>query len=292
MRVLVLGAAGMLGHTMCRRLSPSHDVVGTVRGSENELRRFPIFSDMKLCGNINAERFETVERIIKHEGPDVVVNCIGIIKQLKAANNPLVSITINALFPHQLAELCMRNGVRLIHFSTDCVFSGRKGNYKESDYADADDLYGRSKFLGEVTSPSCLTLRTSVIGFELYRKVGLLEWLMSQQGGTVEGYTNALYTGFTTDALAALVEKLICDFPDLYGVWHASSDPISKYDLLCMVNEAFDLGIEITPNHVFECDRRLDSSRFRQATGFKPPSWEQMIEDLSIIHAPFRVAAV
>ncbi len=276
-KVLVLGATGMLGHKLVQRLAGRFDVCGTVRGEAAEYRKHPALATARLLSGLAMEDVDSLRRALDSAHPNVAINCVGIVKQLKEAKNPLAAIRINALLPHQLAELCDERGIRLIHFSTDCVFSGRKGNYAEEDLPDAEDLYGRTKLLGELTAPGCLTLRTSIVGRELHRGLGLIEWFLSQRGGRVKGFARALYTGLTTNAMADLVADLISDFPDLSGVWHASSEPISKYDLLRIVNGVFDLGITIERDEEFFCDRRLDSSRFRARIGFRPESWEQMI---------------
>lgn len=276
-KVLVLGATGMLGHKLVQKLSDQFDVCGTVRGEAAEYRKYPALADATLVSGVTAEDADSLTRALDVAHPDVAINCIGIVKQLKEAKNPLAAIRINALLPHQLAELCHARGIRLVHFSTDCVFSGRKGNYTEDDVPDAEDLYGRTKLLGELTAPGCLTLRTSIVGRELHRGLGLIEWFLSQRGGRVKGFAQALYTGLTTNAMADLIVDLISKVPDLSGLWHVSSDPISKYDLLQIVNKVFDLGISIERDEEFFCDRRLDSSRFQARTGFRPQSWDQMI---------------
>jgi dTDP-4-dehydrorhamnose reductase len=268
----------MLGHKLLQHLSPVFDTVGTVRGDTRE--RPKALDGYPLRGDVSAMDLPSVARVVDDVRPDVVVNCIGIIKQLEEAKNAARVIAINALFPHQVADLCGERNIRLIHFSTDCVFSGKHGPSREEDTPDAYDLYGRSKLLGEVDRPGALTIRTSIIGRELARQTGLLEWMMSQRGRRIKGYANALYTGFTTGALADLVIRLIRDFADLSGVWHVSSEAISKYDLLGIVNRVYQLGAEIDRDEDFHCDRRLDSGRFRAAIGFSPASWERMIADM------------
>jgi dTDP-4-dehydrorhamnose reductase len=277
MKVLILGTTGMLGHKLMQVLGGRFDVTGTVRKDATFYAEHPILREMQLVGGVEAERFDTIVGALAHTQPAVVINCIGIIKQLPAGKEPLLSIAINALFPHRLAQLCRVAGARLIHISTDCVFSGRKGNYIETDVSDAEDLYGKTKFLGEVAYPGCLTLRTSIIGRELNTQLGLIEWFIGQRGGQASGYTKAIYTGFTTQILAELIADILVKHPDLNGLWHVSSDPISKFDLLNLVNEAFDLKITIEPNETFVCDRSLNSDRFRQTTGFVPPDWVQMV---------------
>ena len=211
--------------------------------------------------------------------PDVVVNAIGIVKQLPEANESIPSIEINALFPHRLALLCKNINARMIHLSTDCIFSGNEGNYKESDTSDPDDLYGRTKLLGEVNEKHCLTLRTSMIGLELSRKKNLLEWFLAQKE-TVQGYKRAIFSGFTTLELSRIIEDMILNFPDACGIYHVSSDPISKFDLLSLIKKGLKLPLEINPDESFTCDRSLDSNKFRQEFNYHPPSWEEMIDEL------------
>jgi dTDP-4-dehydrorhamnose reductase len=190
------------------------------------------------------------------------------------------SLEINAIFPHKLALLCKAIGAHMVHQSTDCVFSGNKGNYQESDPSDAEDLYGRSKFLGEVHDNHCLTLRTSMIGRELSRKQGLLEWFLAQQG-MVKGFRNAIFSGFTTLELSRIIENLLVNYPEAAGVYHVSSETISKFDLLVLIKEKMGLAVEVISDEAVHCDRSLDSTRFRKEFNYTPPTWEFMIEELS-----------
>lgn len=270
-----------------QELSRSFDVIGTVRGSATEYANHTILGQKSLQGDVLAENFDSVVSALASTQPDVIINCIGIIKQQPSAKSPVPIISINALFPHRLAMLCKAIDARLIHISTDCVFSGRKGNYTEDDIPDPEDLYGRTKLLGEVTYPGCLTIRTSIIGRELYSKLGLIEWFMSQRGGNVQGFDGAVYTGFTTQTMAGIIGDIIEKHPDLSGLWHVSSNPISKYELLKLVNHEFKLGIKIEKDTKFSCDRSLDSTRFRSATGFIPPTWEEMIAQMAADPTPY-----
>jgi dTDP-4-dehydrorhamnose reductase len=199
------------------------------------------------------------------------------------ARDPIMSISLNALFPHRISLICRTAKIRMIHISTDCVFSGKKGNYLESDESDAEDLYGRSKFLGEVAyPPHSITLRTSIIGRELKTRLGLIEWFLSQKdGSTIHGYKRAIFTGFTTDEISHIIMNNVIPHPELTGLYHVSSDPINKYDLLQIANQAFGRKINILPNEDFFIDRSLDSTRFRQATGYQPPSWIEMIREMA-----------
>lgn len=278
MKILILGAYGMLGHKMFGILKDKSDTYATCRTFKKDWQHIlPL--DCLITG-VQAEVFESVVKAFAITQPDVVINCIGIVKQLDAAKDPIPSIKINSLFPHELALLCQSRRARLIHFSTDCVFSGKKGNYREDDIPDAEDLYGRTKYLGEVSGKRCLTIRSSIIGRELGTKHALVEWFLSQSGKKVKGYSKAIYTGFTTNAMARIVRELIENHPSLSGIWHVASNPISKYDLLRKINEKIKLNIEIEKDAQFECDRSLNGERFARETGIVAPSWEMMIEDL------------
>lgn len=270
----------MLGHKLMQRLGQDHEVWGTVRGAPEVAVAIPGVEPERLVGGVEAGDLGSVCRAIDFVAPAAVLNCIGIVKQIDAAKDAIVSIGINSLFPHQLAAICAKRGARLVHFSTDCVFSGRAGLYRESDIPDPVDLYGRSKLLGEVDRPGALTIRTSIVGRELQRGTGLFDWFFAQKGGRVRGYRHALYTGLTTGTMADVVRLVLESHPNLSGVWQVSSDPIDKLSLLELVNAVFALGIRIEPDNDFHCDRRLDSSRFRGATGWTPPSWQSMIETM------------
>ena len=221
-----------------------------------------------------------LEKVLADFSPEVVVNAIGIVKQRADAKESVASIEINALLPHRLAVLCSAVGARLIHFSTDCVFSGREGNYSETSTPDPDDLYGRTKLLGEVQDKTCLTLRTSIIGPELRRKTGLLEWLLAQSG-TVKGYRGAIFSGFTTLEMSRIIERLAVEFPEAHGLYHVASEPVNKYELLKMIKRELNLEVKVVADDAIRCDRSLDSSRFRAHFGYTPPTWNQMIEELA-----------
>jgi dTDP-4-dehydrorhamnose reductase len=287
MRVLILGGGGMLGHKLWQAYRQRFDTWVTVRAGYRQYARYNLFDPARLLEGIDAANFDSIVRAVAEVKPQAVVNCIGIIKQLREAKAPLVSLSINSLLPHRLANLCRAASARLIHISTDCVFSGRKGNYTEDDVSDAEDLYGRTKFLGEVDAPGCLTVRTSIIGRELGTSSGLLDWFFGNRGGKVRGYTRGIYSGFTTLALARILADLLEQQPALSGVYQVSSAPISKFALLSLVNEIFGLEICIEPESEFFCDRSLDSSRFRTATGFRPPDWPAMIREMHSDPTPY-----
>lgn len=283
MRILILGGAGMLGHQLLRQLQPSHEVWVTLRRPLSAYAAFGLFDEKRTVTGVDAASMDSLVSVFRRAQPEAVVNCVGIIKQLKEAHNPLISVSINSLLPHRLAELCAACGTRLVHVSTDCVFSGRKGNYTEADASDAEDLYGRTKFLGEVQEPHCLTLRSSIIGRELELKSGLIEWFLSQHGGQIRGFRQAIYTGFTTVEFGRVIERVLLQHPDLSGLWQVSSQKINKYDLLRLAQSAFGWQGEIIPDDALVCDRSLDSARFRARTNYQPPDWETMLSQLALL---------
>ena len=278
-RVLVFGATGMLGHTLCRVLSQNHGVVGTVRGHAKEYRS-PLLN-VPLYSYVDVNDMRTVYDAIKTTSPDVVINAIGIVKQLPDAANRERSILVNSLLPHKLASICKIHGANLIQISTDCVFDGNRGGYRETDPTTATDLYGRTKALGEVIDDRNLTLRTSIVGHELYPPHhGLLEWMLRQTWATVPGYTNAIFSGVTTIELARTIDIVIQEYPDLTGLYHVAAPPITKHDLLTMINATFDLGATIVPDTSVVVDRSLNDDLFRATTNIPKPSWQRMVDEL------------
>jgi dTDP-4-dehydrorhamnose reductase len=289
MRVLILGGDGMLGHQLLKSLSPRHDVRVTVRQELANYAACDLFHRGNAYAGIDVRRWEDLAVVIGDFAPNAIVNAVGIVKQRPSAHESIPSLEINALLPHRLAALCRAAGARLIHVSTDCVFSGSTGNYVETDASDAADLYGKSKFLGEVDAAPALTLRTSIIGPELTRKTGLLEWFLAQQG-TVKGFRGAIYSGFTTLEISRIIDRILTGFPSAHGLYHVSSDPISKYDLLLLLRKHFRRDIEIVPDDVFQCDRSLNSDRFRREFAYSPPTWDAMCQELAAAMGTRQVA--
>jgi len=282
MKICIFGANGMLGNALMysMALSKDHQVIGTVR-NESAKQFFPPEIRQKIISGIDAENILSVALLLQKEKPDVVINSVGIVKQINNGADPTRAIGFNAMLPHQLSQICQSIGARLIHISTDCVFSGNKGvPYLESDTPDPVDLYGRTKLLGELgDAPHELTLRTSYIGNEFEGTNGLLEWFLAQNE-PITGYTKAIYSGLPTVILADLIRDRVLDLPQLHGLYHVSSSPISKYNLLNLVARVFGKKITINPDDHLIIDRSLDSTRFQEATGFTAPSWEQMIEKM------------
>jgi dTDP-4-dehydrorhamnose reductase len=268
----------MLGHAVWRECRARLETYATVR----EEAGGDALDSASAVPGVHAEDRETMERALEQTRPDVVVNCIGIVKQADAAADPITTIRVNSLFPHEVAALCARRGARLIHVSTDCVFSGRRGSYTERDGPDPVDLYGRAKLLGEPSGRGVLTVRTSMIGWELRgRRQGLLEWFAAQRGGTVKGFTRAVFTGPTAPVLARAIADVAERQSELAGTWHLGAEPIAKYDLLVRLRDALGLDVEIVPDDGVVIDRSLDSSALRAATGWAPPPWDEMAAELA-----------
>ena len=226
---------------------------------------------------MDVEKSESLIQLFARARPNVVINCIGLVKQNAENDDPLAAIPINALLPHRLAKLCDIAGARLVHISTDCVFSGARGKYLENDFSDAQDLYGRSKFIGEVDYQHAITLRTSIIGHELSGSQSLLGWFLAQQG-VVKGFRSAIFSGLPTVELAMVIRDYVIPKPELHGIYHVSSKAINKYDLLRLVSNAYGKSIEIYPDDQFVIDRSLDSTRFCQATGYQPKDWSELVQ--------------
>lgn len=278
MKVLVFGASGMIGSAMFRVLSAKigWQVWGTLRLDESK-RFFSGDQQAKLMAGVDVEKHDALVRMFARVKPDVVVNCIGLTKHHKEAEDPQMALPLNALLPHRMADLCAAAGARLIHVSTDCVFAGTKGNYAEGDAPDAGDVYGKSKHLGEVGYPHAITLRTSTIGHELQSAYGLLEWFLSQQG-SCKGFNRAIFSGLPSTEFARVVRDVVIPRPELHGLYHVGADSISKYELLKLIARAYGKQIDIVCDDEFTIDRSLNSTRFNQASGYKAAGWPELIQ--------------
>jgi dTDP-4-dehydrorhamnose reductase len=276
----------MLGHKVFQTLRERFPgTIATTRG--RVANRVSLLQGSDVVSGVDASDFESLRVRLREWQPDVIVNCVGLIKQRDAAKSAVPSITINSLLPHRLAETAAEWGGRIIHFSTDCVFSGRKGMYTEDDPSDAGDLYGRSKFLGEVEAHNAVTLRTSIIGRELAAHRSLLDWFLSRNGTTVRGFRRVIYSGITTNEMASVVARIISDCPRLHGRFHVTSEPISKYELLSLIRRAYDLDITIEPDDEEVCDRSMRGDRFASATGWRAPVWPEMVRRLAADETPY-----
>ena len=279
-RILVVGASGMLGHEAIRVLSPDFEVWGACR-NPHDLPDLGVPPE-RLLGGLDAEKADSAYALVEHVRPTLVLNAAGIVKQLKAGKQAIPSISVNSLWPHVLADACAAHGARMVHVSTDCVFSGARGRYLESDVPDAFDLYGRSKLLGEVTDQDhVVTLRTSIIGWQLGEPTGLVAWFAAHRNEQLKGFTRAVFSGLTTGALTDVIRDVILSDETLSGLWHVSAAPIDKYTLLTDLARNLGWDVALSPVDQPVIDRSLDSTPFRQHTGWTPPTWAEMLEGLA-----------
>ena len=287
-RVLVLGAGGMLGHMAARVLSESCEVFGTTRAGKHASKTLHKFLPTdKWFSDIDVRHDDVLETLFAEVQPHFVLNCVGLVKQKMNSTTFVESIEINALLPHRLSKICEKTNSKLIQVSTDCVFTcgaGIKGLEMEPN---ATDLYGRTKFLGEVPYGSALTLRTSIVGRQLSGEESLFEWILSQNGGVINGYKKALYTGLTTMALSRVIADVIAQHSNLAGIWQVASPQISKYELVRELVAKLELDIDLREDTTFECDRRLDGSAFEKETGIVIPSWDQMLQEFALDQAAY-----
>jgi dTDP-4-dehydrorhamnose reductase len=276
MKVLVLGASGMIGSTMLRILArnSSWDVIGSIRAAAKP--QLPAGTAARWIYGVDLANSDNLARLFRDVHPNVVVNCAGLTKHLPSGNDPVPALNMNALLPYRLAELCGLSRARLIHISTDCVFSGKKGNYREDDEPDATDVYGKTKHLGEVAGPGLVTLRTSTIGHEMGTRFGLLEWFLAQE--RCKGYRKAVFSGLPTVEFARVVRDLVIPDASLEGLYHVGAEAIDKDALLRLIARVYRKQVEIETDDQVSINRSLDSQRFATATGYRAPSWPAMIE--------------
>lgn len=279
MKILILGGDGMLGHQLLNSFKEKFEVKVTLRKNIKEYTHYKIFTESNSFDHVDVRDFEKLAGVIETYKPNVLINAVGIVKQRKDSKEIIPSLEINALLPHKLSLECSKYNTRVIHISTDCVFSGKTGMYNENSFSDADDIYGRTKFLGELSLNNCLTLRTSIIGRELSRHKSLLDWFLAQNQ-PIKGFKNAIFSGFTTIELAKIIEMMIIKYPEASGIYNVSSEPINKYDLLKMISEVLNHKIEIIPDDTFYCNRSLSSELFRKNFNYTPPTWLSMISEL------------
>ncbi len=280
MRVLILGGDGMLGHELFLHLRAGHETKVTLR---QPLAAYPaqgLFEPGNAFAGVDLRLPGRLDEVFGDFRPQAVVNAAGIVKQRPEGEDAVTSIEVNSLLPHRLALACRAVGARLVHLSTDCVFSGERGGYTETDRPDAADLYGRSKLLGEVAGEGALTLRTSMIGRGLYRKTSLIDWFLAQKG-RVQGYRKAIFSGLTTRELSRVIGMILEKHPQASGLYHLSAAPISKYELLLKLRERLQAQVEILAVDEPHIDRSLDSTRFQRVFSYQPPQWEPMLDELA-----------
>jgi dTDP-4-dehydrorhamnose reductase len=276
--ILVLGITGMLGSTLFKILSKEKkwQVLGTAR-NKAALKYFTPALSKNIITGVQGDNFEALTDLLTLKQPDLVINCIGLVKQKLAASQALETVPLNTLLPHQLAQITKKIKSRLILISTDCVFSGQKGNYKESDTPDCTDLYGQSKLGGEVTNlKHVLTIRTSIIGHELNSQQSLLEWFLNQKK-VVPGYTQAIFSGLPTDELSKIIRDLIIPNKELRGLYHISAKPISKYHLLNLIAQIYDKKIKVIEQPLPVIDRSLNCEKFIKKTHYRIKDWKTLI---------------
>lgn len=285
MRILVPGGDGMLGHELLRVLSPDHDVTVTLRQSPAAYAHYGVFTADNAVYGVDVRQPDQLAEVLAAVRPDAVVNAVGLVKQRPDGQQTLPAVELNTVYPHRLAQLCRLVGARLVHVSTDCVFSGRRGGYTEDDEPDAYDVYGTTKRLGEVDDGAALVLRTSIIGPELSGRRSLVEWFLAQRGD-VPGFRRVLYSGLTTTELSRVVDLVLREHPDLTGLYHVASEPISKHELLAVLADRLGrTDVTLRPDDSVVLDRSLRADRFAKATGYCPPTWDQMLTELAeLIH--------
>ena len=279
-KVLILGSTGLLGNNLLKYFSikSNFECFGIVRKNSDK-KKLKYIKNIKLY-KIDFNKPGNIRKVFDRIKPNIIINCIGVIKQVVNSNMNSEIIKVNSFLPHFLSELVNENNkIRLIHFSTDCIFSGLKGNYLEKDIADAKDIYGVSKMLGEVNYPNALTLRTSIIGHELKTKHSLLNWFLSQKK-SIKGYKNAIFSGLTAPEIARVLIKYVFPNRKLKGIYHLSGKPISKFDLLYIVKKVYKKKIKIMPDLETKINRSLNSGLFKKVTGYKPPTWNKLIQEM------------
>ena len=282
MRILILGVSGLIGHKLLQELSADFEVFGTLHKKKNLYGNCPLFTDKNIIENINVVEFEILKGVLFAINPDVILNCVGITKRKIDTENPLKTININSAFPHLLANWAKTNQKRVIHFSTDCVFDGKIGNYTEKSLTNAEDLYGRTKALGEINYNHTLTIRSSFIGQELFDKTELLDWFIAQNGKQIKGYKNTFYSGVSTIFMARVVKNIILNFPNLSGLYQLAPDkPISKYELLNLAKEAWNVKVDIIPDDEHVHNPTLDAGKLKYEINLIVPSWREMMNELA-----------
>ncbi len=281
-RAVILGATGMIGHRLWIELQSDLVVYGVAHRSLSEFEHYGIFSSDRVIQNTDVTRFDDFTGILEDLKPDVILNCVGITKRKPLIGKLSAAIEVNARMPHLLAEWASPRDIRVVHFSTDCVFDGSQGNYGEDDFPTATDTYGRTKGLGELWYDNAITIRSSFVGQELSGFSELLEWFLRHEGPQVKGFTNALYSGVSTLVMARVIRKILLEHQDLSGLFNlATSTPISKYDLLCCAKSSFSVDVEIEPDYEFCRNATLNGDKLRGILGEEVPCWRDMMDELA-----------
>ena len=265
----------MIGHKIAQVLQLKNEVIGTSRKKISHrvlgINKTKIFyKDFVIDDNLN---------FISEIMPDIIINCVGV--TTRRINNKNINHLsfINSILPKLINDWSIENSKKMIHMSTDCVFSGIKGDYLDDAIPDADDSYGSSKAKGEIKNNKTLTLRSSMIGREIYNHTELFEWLLKNKKGKIEGYDNVIYSGITTIRMAKIIDFILSNNLDLSGIYNIGSIAISKYELLKMFNNAFDLQIDIKKITQIKSNKVLISKKFTEITGLKTPNWNDLISE-------------
>ncbi len=289
MRILVLGGTGMLGHKLVQELGTHHEVWTTIRREFSSVCHYGLFHRERTFENIDLTVEDACRKAIETAKPDIVINAAGIVKQLPASADVLTCLSVNSIFPHRLASYSEEYGFRAIFISSDCVFDGTAGSYRENDHPNARDLYGMSKMLGEIVTGNCITLRTSLIGRELGSSHGLVEWFLGNRGQAVQGFAEAIFNGFPTIVFADIINMLVDEHAHLNGLFHVAASPITKFELLNLINRRFNADVTIVPSTDLTINRSLDARRFNTLTGYHSPSWEEMIDRMVTDPTPYEM---
>lgn len=274
--VLVLGASGLIGSTLYNFFCKKEDlnVFGTSKSTNQSNLTETIIEKIDF---LNLSQSLDIISEIK---PSVVINCIGITKHSPNYSNLSDLAFLNSLLPHILSDFSRSKNFRFIHISSDCVFDGQRGNYSESDCPDSKDLYGKSKFLGELNDINgSVTIRTSTIGHEKRSKYGLLEWFLSQNV-SCKGFSKAFFSGLTTLELADLLYKYFIFDDSVCGLYNLAGPKINKFDLLEIIARVYKKDIEIEKDDTFCIDRTLNASKFNNKFGYSYKNWDSMIKEM------------
>ena len=282
MKVLILGASGLIGHKLLQKLSNDFEVVASLHKMKAHYNNLSLFKGKNIIEGIDARNFTLIKDLLNDFQPDIILNCIGITKRKENISDLMFSIELNSLLPHKLAAWARENNKKVIHFSTDCVFDGKHGNYNEESLTTAIDNYGKTKSLGEIIDNHNLTIRSSFIGQELFGKTELLDWFLLNEGKKIKGYTKTLYSGVSTIFMSKIVKKIILSYPKLSGLFQlAPNFPISKYDLLCIARDVYNIDIEIIPDHNIIHKPTLNGSKLRKMIDINVPNWSDMMKELA-----------
>ena len=277
MRILILGADGMIGHKIAQSLEDFELILASRKSISS--KSIGVINGKMVLHNLITD---SLDLLLDSTTPDIIINCAGITTRRGVEDNIVNTELLNSDLPHKLDSWANLNSKKLIHFSTDCVFSGNRGNYLDNDFADADDIYGKSKALGEVNSPNTLTIRCSMIGRELYNFTELFEWLKKNKNKKIEGYSKAFYSGITTVRMGMILNQILKKNLNLSGIYNISSTPISKFDLLIKLSNAFNLNVEVKQNTNNKSNKVLISEKFTEITGMYPSNWDDLISEFKV----------